>query len=147
MHGETQFDRLIGLIYDAAAVPERWSAALEAVGDALGSCAFVMSILASQEGPRFVTGARVDPDHIALIEQRYARPETNPLVAVMPRLPLTTPVAREAIQADPEYLRSELYNEVFRPQGLVHAAVACVLRTPDCTVPLGVLRQTGRGRP
>jgi DNA-binding CsgD family transcriptional regulator len=65
----------------------------------------------------------------------------------MPRLPVTMPVAREAILPDREYLRGELYNEVFRPQELAHAAVACVLRTPNHTVPLGIVRQAGSERP
>lgn len=146
MH-EARLDHLIGLLYDAAAAPELWPTALEAVGDALGGCALVMSILSPREGVKFAATVRIDPDYRALIERRYASPETNPLVAAMPRLPAAVPVVREAILPDREYLRGELYNEVFRPQHLAHAAVACVLRTPDHTVPLGIVRQAGNERP
>jgi DNA-binding CsgD family transcriptional regulator len=146
MH-ETRVDRLVGLLYDAATAPELWPAALEALGDALGGCALVMSILSPRDGLKFAATVRIDPDYRAIIEQRYAGPATNPLVAAMPRLPVTVPVAREAILPDREYLGGELYNEVFRPQGLTHAAVACVLRTPDHIVPLGIVRQAGSERP
>jgi DNA-binding CsgD family transcriptional regulator/PAS domain-containing protein len=146
MH-ETRVDHLIGLIYDAATAPELWPVALEALGDALGGCALVMSILSPRDGLKFAATVRIDPDYRAIIEQRYAGPATNPLVAAMPRLPVTVPVAREAILADREYLGGELYNEVFRPQGLAHAAVACVLRTPDHIVPLGIVRRAGSERP
>lgn len=146
MH-ETRLDDLIGLFYDAATAPELWPTALEAVGDALGGCALVMSILSPREGLKFAATVRIDPDYRALIEQRFASPETNPLVAAMPRLPITVPVAREAILPDREYLGGELYNEVFRPQDLAHAAAACVLRTPDHIVPLGIVRQAGSERP
>lgn len=146
MH-ETRLDHLIGLFYDAAAAPELWPAALEATGDALGGCALIMSILSPREGVKFAATVRIDPDYRALIERRFATPETNPLVAAMPRLPVSVPVAREAILPDREYLRGELYNEVFGPQRLAHAAAACVLRTPDYIVPLGIVRQVGSERP
>ena len=146
MH-EARLHHLIGLLYDAAATPELWPTALEAVGDALGGCALVMSILSPREGVKLAATVRIDPDYKALIEQRFASPETNPLVAAMPRLPLTVPVAREAILPDRDYLGGALYNEVFRPQKLAHAAAACVLRTPDHIVPLGIVRQAGAERP
>jgi DNA-binding CsgD family transcriptional regulator len=146
MH-ETRVDHVIGLLYDAAMAPELWPTALAALGDALGGCALVMSILSPRDGLKFAATVRIDPDYRAIIEQRYASPATNPLVAAMPRLPVTMPVVRGAILPDREYLRGELYNEVFRPQGLAHAAVACVLRTPDYIVPLGIVRQAGSGRP
>jgi PAS domain-containing protein len=145
--GESRLDDLIGLFYDAATAPELWPTALQALGDALGGCALVMSILSPREGVKFAATVRIDPDYRTLIEQRFASPETNPLVAAMPRLPVTVPVARAAILPDREYLGGELYNEVFRPQGLAHAAAACLLRTPDHTVPLGIVRQAGRERP
>jgi DNA-binding CsgD family transcriptional regulator len=146
MH-ETRLDRLIGLFYDAATAPELWPTALEALGDALGGCALVMSILSPREGVKFAATVRIDPDYRAMIEQRFASPATNPLVAAMPRLPVTVPVARQAILPDREYLGGALYNEVFRPQDLTHAAVACVLRTPHHIVPLGIVRQAGSERP
>jgi DNA-binding CsgD family transcriptional regulator len=146
MH-ETRLSRLIGQFYDAAAAPELWPAVLQSLGDALGGCALVMSVLSPREGLKFAATVRIDPDYRAIIEQRFASPQTNPLVAAMPRLPLLTPIARAAILADRDYLAGDLYNEVFRPQGLAHAAVACVLRTADHIVPLGIVRQAGRERP
>ena len=146
MH-ETRLNGLIGMLYDAAAEPELWPSALEAVADALGGCALVMSILSPREGVKFAATVRIDPHYQALIERRFAAPETNPLVAAMPRLPMAVPVAREAIVPDPEYLGGKLYNEVFRPQRLAHAAAACVLRTPDHIVPLGIVRRAGSERP
>ena len=146
MH-EARVDHLIGLLYDAAMAPELWPAALEALGDALGGCAFVMSILSPRDGVQFATTVRIDPHYQALIERRFADAQTNPLVAAMPRLPVAVPVAREAILPDCAYLGSNLYNEVFRPQRLAHAAAACLLRTPDHIVPLGIVRQAGSERP
>lgn len=146
MH-ETRLDGLIGLLYDAAAAPELWPTALEALGDVLGGCALVMSILSPREGVKFAQTVRIDPEYGALIERRFATPQTNPLVAAMPRLPPAVPVAREAILPDRDYLGGELYNEVFRPQRLAHAAAACLLRTPDHTAPLGIVRQGGSERP
>jgi DNA-binding CsgD family transcriptional regulator/PAS domain-containing protein len=144
---ETRLDHLIGLIYDAAAAPELWPAALAALGDAVGGGAFVMSILSPSEGTRFAATVRIDPEYQAMIEQRFATAATNPLIAAMPRLPCATPVAREAILPDPAYLGSALYNEVFRPQRLAHAGAACLLRTPEITAPLGIIRPVGSERP
>jgi DNA-binding CsgD family transcriptional regulator/PAS domain-containing protein len=143
---ETRLDHVIGLFYDAAAAPELWPMALEALGDALGGCAFVMSILSASEGIRFAATARIDPAYGAMIERRFATAASNPLIAAMPRLPSATPVAREAIVPDPAYLASALYNEVFRPQRLAHAA-ACLLRTAEITAPLGIIGRVGSERP
>ena len=146
MH-ETRLDRLIGLVYEAGAAPELWPTALEALGDALGGCALVMSILSPRGGVKFAQTVRIDPHYRAIIEQRFSSPQTNPLVAAMRHLPMAVPVAREAILPDAEYLGGALYNEVFRPQRLAHAAAACILRTPDHIAPLGIVRQAGRERP
>lgn len=146
MH-ETRLEDLIGLFYEAAAAPELWPKALQSLGDAIGGCALVTSILSPREGVKFAATVRIDPYYQSLIEQRYATPATNPLVAAMPRLPVTVPVVRQAILPDRDYLGGGLYNEVFRPQGLAHAAAACLLRTADHLVPLGIVRRAGSERP
>lgn len=142
-------DGLIDLVYDAATDPGQWPVVLRTVSDALGGCGFVMSMLPVNKvvTSPFVTGVRVDPDHLNLIRLRYSSPDTNPLVAAMPHLPVASPVVRECIQEDAEYFRGELYNEVFRPLGLAHTAVACLHRTPEHIVPMGILKRSHCNRP
>lgn len=60
----------------------------------------------------------------------------------MPRLQPGMPVSRTLIQTDDRYFDSALWNDVFRRQGLAHTAIACVLRTEEYTVPMGILSPT-----
>jgi DNA-binding CsgD family transcriptional regulator len=77
-----------------------------------------------------------------MLAEHFANADTNPLLAAMPRLVPGSPVARASVYSDLFYFRSALWNEVFRPQRLAHRAVACVLRSDEYLVPLGVLRGT-----
>lgn len=80
------------------------------------------------EGLAFYAANRLDPDRNALLHGRYAHPQTNPFLAAMPRLPLLTAVDRGSIIEDREYFGSHIFNDVFRPQHMVHAASACMAR-------------------
>lgn len=131
---------LIGHIYDAAVEPERWPAAFERLGEALGGAAFVMSALHRSKGMLFGVVTGQDPESTRILRTRYYLPGTNPLVAAMPGLPVGKLVARRTVHGDEAYFRGELYNEVFRPQALAHRAVACLHRTEEVVCPLGILQ-------
>jgi DNA-binding CsgD family transcriptional regulator len=133
-------NELIGEVYDAAIQPALWPTTLERLGQLLGGAALVMSALHRSEGMLLGVVTGQDKDLSGILRTRYNNPRTNPLVAAMPMLPVGVLVSRQAVHADKVYLKSDLYNEIFRPQELTHRAVACLHRSEDLICPLGVLR-------
>lgn len=131
---------LVGDLYAAALEPDRWTAALDGIGDALGGAALVFGYFRFNDLICVATN-RLDPGHDALLRAQYARPDTNPLLAAMPSLQVLKPKPRQLIMSDDAYLASGLYNEIFRPQGLIHVATACLAREPDGFMSAGLLRR------
>ena len=130
---------LIGSFYDCALAPARWAPVLEKMGDELGGVSLVMSAASSHVGLKFSATSRLDPTYASVLAEQYGTAATNPLVAAMPWLQPGVPVPRAMVQDDQLYFDSGLWNDVFRPQGLAHRAVACVLRTDEYIVPMGIL--------
>lgn len=139
---QTDLNLIAGSLYDAAMEPRLWPQALDRMGDALGGAALVAGYH-RKSGLCFSTANRLDPEAMALLFTRYARPETNPFLANIPRLPLLVPVERQAVVDEKDYWKSEIFNEVFRPQRLVHAAASCLAREGEHLITCGVLRRAG----
>ena len=142
-HASTLEDlnRIIHALYEAAVLPELWPAALETMGDGLGGCALGMTIQANEGATEPLALARLDADCMEVMFRQYANSRTNAMVAAMSELPTAVAAARQTVITDPDYFGSGLYNEVFRPQDLAHAAVACAFRSRDYFVPLGIFRR------
>lgn len=136
-------ERLVADLYESAVDPECWRGTLDRIGDALGGAALVAG-LHRPSGMVFDISNRLDPDRHALLVENYVRPETNPLFAAMPRLPVMEFAPREQIMTDESYKRSGLYNDIFRPQGLTHVGVACLARKSGVLITTGLLRRRNR---
>lgn len=135
-------DRIIHILYEAAVIPELWPAALEAIGERLGGCALGMSLQPYKAPPRAFAHVGFD---MKMMARNYPDRHTNPMVAAMSRLPPSVATVRQAITPNSDYFGSGLYNEVFRPQRLVHAAAGCAFKSADLFVPLGIFRHTDQG--
>lgn len=129
---------LAGAIYEAAAEPELWQAALDRLGDALGGAALVNSYH-RRGAMAFGVSNRLDPEAENVLRTHYATAEKNPLFAAMPQLGVLQPVARESLMDDESYFQSGLFNEVFRAQGFVHAGLSCLARENGTLVASGLL--------
>jgi DNA-binding CsgD family transcriptional regulator len=138
-------NELIGSIYDSAMQPQTWPATLGRLGELLGDASFVMSALHRTDGMLLGVTTSQDPSATEVLRTRFSLPQNNPLVAAMPALPPGQLVVRRAVHADNAYFRSELYNEIFRHQDLVHQVIACIHRTEDLVCPLGILRPRPAG--
>lgn len=133
-------DRLVEKIYAASVRPELWPRALDAVGDFLGGAVLVGSVQ-GRAGALLAVTHRLDPERDQVLRERYVRPETNFLMAALARLPRQRVIARDAVVPSGDYGRSDLYNDVFRPQGLRHAALCSLDQGGGERIPLGVLRR------
>src|SRR4028119_1122073 len=98
-HSEADPSHLAEALYDAALEPSLWTRALDSLGDALGGSALVMGMFRGS-GLVFYAANRLEPERDSLLHDHYSRPQTNPFLAAMPRLPLLTVVERNAIIGD-----------------------------------------------
>ena len=142
-HSGSDPSQLAEALYDAAMEPSLWTRALDSLGDALGGSALVMGMFRGS-GLVFYAANRLEPERDSLLHDHYSRPQTNPFLAAMPRLPLLTAVEREEIISDRDYVASGIFNDVFRRQKLIHAASACLAREPGFMITNGVLRRASR---
>lgn len=135
---------LVGDIYDAAMQPDRWPAVMSRLSGTLGA-ALVMSALHRSQGMLLGVATGQDEALSQILRTRYNSPQTNPLVAAMPTLPVGVVTPRRSVHEDRAYMKSDLYNEIFRPQGLAHRAIVCLHRSDNVVCPLGVLRPADAG--
>lgn len=133
-------DVLIRLLYGAAMQPERWPETLDAIGDALGGAVLVASHRRIG-GPVLAVTHRLDPSAEGVLRARYSQVDSNPLMGAMRRLPVLSPVWRDAVMPEKDYLSSGLFQDVFRQQGLQHAAISCLAREGRLLIASGVLRR------
>lgn len=132
-------ESVVAGFYEAAMAPDLWSHTLDQMSDLLGGTSFVFGYH-DERGLAFGATNRLDPERQKCLLNDYVKADTNPLLAYMPRLPVLQPVPRERLMSDADYLRSGLYNDVFRPQGLTHAAITCLQRTGGTMITSGLLR-------
>lgn len=140
MEEQEQLSAFIVSLYDAALDHSLWVGALETLGDLLGGAALVVSVIHRDEGVKFAATARLDDQYDRLLRERFNTGQTNPLVAAMPKLVAGRATPRSSVYPDGEYFKCALYHEVFRPQQLTHRVIACLSRTDEQVMPLGVLR-------
>src|SRR5262249_13508790 len=138
---------LIGLAYDAAADPTRWSECLTALGEALRCPAIGVFPL---EPGRANTYAGMcvghDPTLLARYDTYYGRPDVNPYIQRAHPSMLTpgTVVRAEAVCADRELHRTEYFEDWLRPQGIGAGGFA-IVGTPRQPVVLSFARAPARG--
>ena len=120
--------------------PERWPETLDAIGDALGGAVLVASHRRIG-GPVLAVTHRLDPAAEGVLRARYSQVDSNPLMGAMRRLPVLSPVWRDAVMPEKDYLSSGLFQDVFRQQGLQHAAISCLAREGRLLIASGVLRR------
>jgi DNA-binding CsgD family transcriptional regulator len=134
-------ESVVAEFYEAAMAPDLWPEALDQMSDLLGGTSFVFGYH-DDRGLAFGATNRLDPDHQKRLLRDYVSTDTNPLLAAMPRLPVLASVPRVQLIPDEQYLRTGLYNDVFRPQKLTHVAIACLRRGGGAMITCGLLRQT-----
>jgi len=147
MVGSGRLLELIGLAYDAAADPTRWSECLTALGEALRCPAIGVFPL---EPGRANTYAGMcvghDPTLLARYDTYYGRPDVNPYIQRAHPSMLTpgTVVRAEAVCPDRELHRTEYFEDWLRPQGIGAGGFA-IVGTRREPVVLSFARAPARG--
>lgn len=106
----------VGRIYEAALEDDGWETAVSAVCDAMGAPFGNLSVIDTGAAHlNFYRGVNYDPDRIASYESHYLaiNPFRRVLCAVSERV-----VDGFELVSEPEYTRSEFYNDWAKPQQL-----------------------------
>jgi DNA-binding CsgD family transcriptional regulator/PAS domain-containing protein len=128
--------------YDAAASPQDWPGALEAITDtARGLRGFLVVENHASGGLDLCHMARHDPLHLSRFA---AAAEAGMLPSWMAGMPAGQALRASAMQKDSDYARSAFYNEVVRRNGCFYGAVAQVESTPSFRGYITICQAQGR---
>jgi len=130
---------LIAIAYEAALEPQLWPEFVARAGDAFSGAYVALGVL-DRGGSPVVDAATPSAIDRRLFNDRYLTAGTNPgLRFVAARAPLTVAV-RERQVCDRDLVRLDYYNDIMRPVGLWHAAIANVYRDERFLGALGIMR-------
>jgi DNA-binding CsgD family transcriptional regulator/PAS domain-containing protein len=146
MRDELQLAGLIGDIYGAALQPEQWPGVLDRVSDAFGGAAVIMAVQNLPRGAGFVAMSRLDAALLPLFQGRYADLRHNPPLANLMRRPTGTAVIGKEFHDRRELFRTDLYNDLMRPQRLQDGAMAMLLRERDHVALVSLMQREGAER-
>lgn len=127
-------------VYDAAASPDAWPDAIAAItAAATGQRGSLLVEDRPRRRAELMIGWRWDPAHL----QRMSAPGAARTAPWAASLPLGRAVRSLALKPERDFLRSEFYNEVVRPNGDFYGVVALVRQTPTHSSYVAVRRVLG----
>jgi DNA-binding CsgD family transcriptional regulator len=136
----------IGSLYEAALNPDLWPTALDRVGDLFGQTSLLLTAFDSRDnvlGRSFTS--RIDPHSLDIFHQEYNTPQTNPHLGKNHLAPVGQPiVARELCDHD-AFLRSGVYADCYRPEGLLDEVNVILTRTDTLMTGVAIMRQARSG--
>lgn len=143
--GEDRLHEIIGLIYEAAIEPERWSTVMERVSQSLNAAAITLlmhdfSTSGVADGPPGVVVRTVgfDPAYVANYIEHYAG--TNVWVRNEETLEEGVAVTSEMLYPQAKLDSTEFYGDWLRPQQLKHCIGGIIVRDGAVAVKLSALR-------
>ncbi|WP_150047950.1 helix-turn-helix transcriptional regulator [Methylomonas rhizoryzae] len=150
MSQEAEYDKLVGLIYEAALEPERWQAVLlefsdwfDAAGTTLWVHDFGSRGVHAEDGAESFRFVRFDSDYLASYADHYTL--TNVWVENERLLQEGVAVTSSMLFDDNLLLRTEYFGDWLRPQNLFYAIGGIVARNGELAVKLSALRSKHKG--
>ncbi|TRW89512.1 helix-turn-helix transcriptional regulator [Candidatus Methylobacter oryzae] len=143
---ESQYDHLIGTIYDAAFMPELWPAFLEQLSDVLqsrGTALYLVDFVSRSstccsDEISFVQTVWIDPDAGASYDRYYSK--TNVWFENSSDLPEGKLITTDRLFPARELIKTEWYNDWLKPQGYFHAMIGHLLKQDMLAVRLSIFR-------
>lgn len=144
MGREKQLDLVVGTLYDAAAEPERWPAALTATADLLGAVGaqFFFWDKQARVAP-FAAVGRLPDDGNAAYTRYYG--SIDPRREALERLPVGKLFTADEHFDGGRLRKSEFFNDFLVPYGVPYVAGGRVLQTAGLSAVVAVLRNFGQG--
>ncbi|MGZ8182683.1 MAG: helix-turn-helix transcriptional regulator [Methylobacter sp.] len=146
MMNESQYDDLIGKIYDAAVMPELWPVFLEQLSEVFNSKGTVIYLMdfasrsptCRSDEVSFIQSARTDPETIASYERYYSK--VNVWFENSSDLPEGELITTDRLFPVRELVKTEWYNDWLKPQGYFHAMIGHLLKQDTLAVRLSMFR-------
>ncbi|MFA6051725.1 MAG: helix-turn-helix transcriptional regulator [Methylobacter sp.] len=143
---ESQYDNLIGKIYDAAVMPELWPVFLEQLSDAFGSrgTALYLVDFASRSATcrsdeiSFIQSVRIDPETAVSYDRYYSK--VNVWLEKSRDLPEGELITTDRLFPVRELVKTEWYNDWLKPQDYFHAMIGHLLKQDTLAVRLSIFR-------
>ncbi|MDP1772447.1 MAG: helix-turn-helix transcriptional regulator [Methylobacter sp.] len=143
---ESQYDNLIGKIYDAAVMPELWPVFLEQLSEAFNSKGTVIYLMdfanrsptCRSDEVSFIQSARTDPETIVSYERYYSK--VNVWFENSSDLPEGEFITTDRLFPARELVKTEWYNDWLKPQDYFHAMIGHLLKQDTLAVRLSMFR-------
>ena len=141
-------DRLLGLIekiHAGVASADGWNMALDGLGDAMGGARLLLGTTPHKAGRFNLSGHRVDPAVMRLINGPLATREANPVFGSIPRAPIHRPVITSRRVAEGRFLDSQVYRDALKPSGVRYTMAVVLQSNPQQALCLAVGRSAAPG--
>lgn len=143
---ESQYDNLVGKIYDAAVMPALWPVFLEQLSDVFesrGTALYLVdfasrSITCRSDEISFIQSVRIDPETAVSYERYYSK--VNVWFEDSRDLPEGQLITTDRLFPVRELVRTEWYNDWLKPQGYFHAMIGHLLKRDTLAVRLSIFR-------
>jgi len=138
-----QTDKVLDLIYDAAAENELWCSALTAIADLTGSQGGILfGVSFAQQKIFFDFNGRLNEDCNRAYQERHMK---NPWASYMEHQPVGRLVQSDEIIDISELRSSAFYDEVLRPQNVAHNGMMALAARDDFRAAFNICRSAQQG--
>jgi DNA-binding CsgD family transcriptional regulator/PAS domain-containing protein len=138
-----EFERLIEAIYTAALDRAQWAQVLPQIGDALGGAGVLIGVHQAVGRMAWEQTVRLDPDCTARFKTQYT--QTSVVVQSLPQMVVGEPLPMEAILPARALKKTDFYQDLLKPQGLLHGLNMLLVRQPTGSAVLGLIRTPRQG--
>lgn len=143
---ESQYDDLIGKIYDASVMPELWPVFWEQLSEAFnsrGTVIYLMDFASHSPTCRsdeisFIQSVRTDPEAIVSYERYYSK--VNVWFENSSDLPEGELITTDRLFPVRELVNTKWYNDWLKPQDYFHAMIGHLLKQDTLAVRMSIFR-------
>ncbi|MBS4051208.1 MAG: hypothetical protein KGZ69_08395 [Methylomonas sp.] len=150
MSQEAEYDKLVGLIYEAALEPERWQAVLLSFSDWFSAASTTLFVhdfsnhgIHIENGGQSLRAVRFDPDYVANYVEHFTL--TNVWIENESLLQEGAVVTSSMLFDDRLLLGTEFYGDWLRPQDLFYSLGGIVAKSGTLGVKMAALRSRHKG--
>ncbi len=143
---ESQYDELIGNIYDASIMPEIWPVFLERLSDIFkskGTTLYLVDFasrrsICQSDDISFLQSVRTDPETVISYDRYYSK--VNVWLEYSKYLPEGQLITTDRLLPVDRLVKTEWYNDWLKPQHYFHAMIGHLLKQDELAVRLSLFR-------
>lgn len=143
MSRSLEASELIAGFYEAALTPTHWPEVLHRLGRLFGGSTVMFGVQDRRAGPTYMAHARFDPAYLAVFHALNVDPRHNKPLRALLSAPVGVPQLAVDVSWRDEFVRSEAFDLLMRPQGLQDGAQMTLVQDPDHFVALSLMQPLG----